>query len=89
VVFHLHFREAEPGGYRPQNFADPLNTFHEKAMPCRAAGNGCHFARVNCAGDGSPTTSAVVRRDGGEGLPAADLDADAATGRLAARCGYV
>jgi predicted amidohydrolase len=95
VVFHPHFHEAEPGGYRPTSFADPLNTFHEKAMLCRAAENGCYFASVNCASDGSPTTSAVVRPDGTvlawqpygeEGLLLAELDTAAATGLLAARC---
>ena len=95
VVFHPHFHEAEPGGYRPTTFGDPLNTFHEKAMLCRAAENSCYFASVNCAGEGSPTTSAVVRPDGTllawqpygvDGLLTADLDTDAATGLLAARC---
>ena len=95
VVFHPHFGEAEPGSYRPKSFADPLNTFHEKAMLCRAAENTCYFASVNCASDGSPTTSAVVRPDGTvlawqpygeEGLLVADIDTAAATGLLAARC---
>ena len=95
MVFHPHFHEAEPGGYRPKTFADPMNTFHEKAMLCRAAENSCYFASVNCASDGSPTTSAVVRPDGTvlawqpygeEGLLVADLDTAAATGLLAARC---
>ena len=95
VVFHPHFHEAEPGGHRPTAFADPRNTFHEKAMLCRAAENTCYFASVNCASDGSPTTSAVIRPDGSvlawhpygsEGLLVADLDTDAATGFLAARC---
>ena len=95
VVFHPHFHEAEPGGYQPSTFADPLNTFHEKAMLCRAAENGCYFASVNCASDGSPTTSAVVRPDGTvqawqpygrEGLLVADVDTAQATGILAARC---
>ncbi len=95
VVFHPHFHDAEPGAYRPTSFADPLNTFHEKAMLCRAAENSCWFASVNCALDGSPTTSAVVRPDGtvlrwqpyGEdGLLVADIDTAAATGLLAARC---
>ena len=95
VVFHPHFHEAEPGAYRPTTFADPLNTFHEKAMLCRAAENGCWFASVNCASDGSPSTSAVVRPDGTvlawqpygqEGLLLADLDTAAATGFLARRC---
>lgn len=95
VVFHPHFHEAEPGGYAPSTFADPANTFHEKAMLCRAAENTCYFASVNCASEGSPSSSAVVRPDGTlmcyqpygkEGLLIADLDLSAATGLLASRC---
>jgi predicted amidohydrolase len=94
VVFHPHFHEAEPGGYRPSSFADPANSFHEKAALCRAAENTCFFATVNYASVGSPTTSAVVRPDGtllcyqpyGErGLLIADIDIAEATGLLAAR----
>lgn len=95
LVFHPHFGEAEPGSYRPTTFGDPLNSFHEKAMLCRAAENTVYFASVNCAGEGSPTTSAVVAPDGSvvawqpygeEGLLVADIDTAAATGLLAARC---
>jgi predicted amidohydrolase len=95
IVFHPHFHEAEPGSYRPVRFADPANTFHEKAALCRAAENTYYFATVNCASPGSPTTSAVVRPDGTllsyqpygqEGLLIADLDLTAATGLLATRC---
>ena len=95
IVFHPHFHEAEPGGYVPSTFADPANTFHEKAVLCRAAENTCYFATVNVASAGSPTTSAVVRPDGTllcyqpygkEGLLIADIDIAAATGLLAARC---
>lgn len=94
VVFHPHFHEAESGSYRPVSFADPANSFHEKAALCRAAENTCYFATVNYASAGSPTTSAVVRPDGtvlcyqpyGEnGLLFADIDISAATGLLAAR----
>ncbi len=94
IVFHPHFHEAEPGGYAPTNFADPANTFHEKAALCRAAENTCYFATVNFASAGSPTTSAIVRPDGtlltfqpyGEpGLLMADIDLSAATGLLASR----
>jgi len=94
VVFHPHFHEAEPGSYRPTRFADPENSFHEKAALCRAAENTCFFAGVNYASAGSPTTSAVVRPDGtllchqpyGQaGLLMADLDLAEATGYLAAR----
>jgi predicted amidohydrolase len=94
VVFHPHFHEAEPGSYRPSTFADPANSFHEKAALCRAAENTCYFATVNYASEGSPTTSAIIRPDGAllcyqpygkEGLLVADVDLDAATGYLAAR----
>lgn len=95
VVFHPHLHQAEPGSYRPSTFADPANSFHEKAALCRAAENTCYFATVNYASDGSPTTSAVVNPDGvllayqpygQEGLLIADLDLSAATGLLASRC---
>jgi predicted amidohydrolase len=94
VVFHPHFHEAEPGSFRPETFAHPHNTFHEKAAICRAAENTCYFATVNYASDGSPTTSAIVNPDGTvpsfqpyghEGLLIGDIDLDAATGLLAAR----
>ena len=95
IVFHPHFHEAEPGGYVPSSFADPVNSFHEKAALCRAAENTCYFATVNCASEGSQTTSAVVRPDGTllsyqpygkHGLLIADIDITTATGLLAARC---
>lgn len=94
IVFHPHFHKAEPGGYAPTSFADPANTFHEKACLCRAAENTCYFATVNVASPGSPTTSAVVNPDGTlmsyqpygkEGLLIADIDLASATGLLAKR----
>ena len=93
-MFHPHFHEAEPGGYAPSSFADPANSFHEKAVLCRAAENSCYFATVNCASAGSPTTSAVAGPDGRllsyqpygkEGLLVTDIDLEQATGLLAAR----
>ncbi len=95
IVFHPHFGEAESDAYLPTTYADPANTFHEKAVLCRAAENTCYFATVNCASPGSPTTSAIARPDGtlliyqpyGEdGLLIAEIDITAATGQLAARC---
>jgi predicted amidohydrolase len=94
IVFHPHFHQAEPGSYRPSTFADPENSFHEKAALCRAAENTCYFAMANFASEGSPTTSAVVRPDGTlqayqpygqEGVLVVDVDLDTATGLLAAR----
>ena len=95
VVFHPHAHVAEPGSYRPSTFADPANTFHEKAVLCRAAENTCYVASVNCASEGSGTTSAIARPDGAlqafqpygqDGLLIADLDLSEATGLLASRC---
>ena len=94
LVLHPHYSEPEPGSFRPQAYADPRNTFHEAAALCRAAENTCWYASVNCAVDGSPTTSAIIRPDGsvlawqpyGEpGLLVADLDLDLATRALALR----
>jgi predicted amidohydrolase len=94
IVFHPHYHPPEPGAYRPTAFADPANTFHEKAMLCRAAENTCWFASVNYATEGSPTTSAIVTPDGAlyacqpygkEGLLVADVDPDIATRLLAKR----
>ena len=94
VVFHPHFHEAAPGSYAPSSFADPANSFHEKAALCRAAENTCYFATVNYAGVGAATTSAVVHPDGTllayqpygkEGLLVADIDISTATGLLASR----
>jgi predicted amidohydrolase len=92
VVFHPHLHEAD--GFTPKTFGDPANTFHEKAMLCRAAENTCYFASVNYASAGSQTTSAVARPDGTllgyqpydqEGLFLADLDLASATCELARR----
>ena len=95
IVFHPHYHPPEPGSFRPTTFADPANTFHEKAALCRAAENTCYFASVNFASAGSPTTSAIVNPDGTllayqpygvAGLLVADLDLSRATGLLASRC---
>ena len=94
IVFHPHFHEAEGDSFRPKSFADPANTFHEKAALCRAAENTCYFASVNFASAGSPTTSAIVSPDGTllcyqpygkEGLLVGDINPGAATRLLASR----
>ena len=94
LVFHPQFHEAQPGACEPSSYGDPRNSFHEKAVLCRAAENTCYFATVNYAEAGSPTTSAVARPDGTllcyqpygkDGLLIADIDIEEATGLLAAR----
>lgn len=94
IVFHPHYHWAEPSAYVPSKFADPQNTFHEKAILCRAAENTCYFASVNYAEKNSPTTSAIGRPDGTllkhqpygvEGLLVADIETAEATGLLAKR----
>lgn len=95
LVFHPYAAVAEPGSYRPMTFADPANTFHEKAILCRAAENTVFVAAANCASPGAPMTSVVANPDGTvlcwqpygqEGLLLADLDLTLATGLLAQRC---
>lgn len=94
VVFHPHYHWADADSYAPVTFADPANTFHEKAMLCRAAENTCYLASVNYASDRSPTTSSVISPDGAvltyqpygvAGLLLADIDPTRATGLLAHR----
>jgi predicted amidohydrolase len=94
LVFHPHFEIVEDVAYVPRMFADPGNSFHEKAMLCRAAENTCYFASVNCALKGATTTSAVIDTDGAlvthqpygkEGLLYADILVERATGFLAKR----
>lgn len=95
LVFHPHFHEAEGDSYRPTTFADPANTFHEKAVLCRAAENTCFVATVNYASEGSPTTSAIARPDGTllawqpygkPGVLVTEIDLTEATRLLASRC---
>jgi predicted amidohydrolase len=95
IVFHPHYHEADATSFVPQQFCDPLNSFHEKALLCRAAENSVFVAAVNCASAGSPTTSAVIRPDGSvqvwqpygvEGLLLTDVDLSLATRLLASRC---
>ena len=95
LVFLPHFHEAEAGSFRPTEFADPRNTFHEKAALCRAAENTIFVGMVNYAGEGSPSTSAFVRPDatlmsyepyGKAGLLIADLNLVEASRLLAIRC---
>jgi predicted amidohydrolase len=95
VVFHPYAYMPEPGHRRPARFADATNSFHEGAILCRAAENGCYVASVTCPGEAGTMTSAFVNPDGtvlchqpyGEaGLLVADLDLTAATGLLASRC---
>lgn len=95
IVFHPHAHIAEPGSYRPTAYCEPGNTFHEKALLCRAAENTCYIASVNAASEGCGTTSAVIRPDGtvecyqpygAEGVLIADIDLSLATGWYASRC---
>jgi predicted amidohydrolase len=94
LVFHPHYSQAEPSGWKPGGYAEAGNSFHEAAARCRAAENTCWYATVNCAGIDSPTTSAVIAPDGSvlawkphgqAGLLLADFDPAVATRALALR----
>ena len=94
VVFHPHFEIVVDDQFRPARFADPANSFHEKAALCRAAENTCYFATVNCALQGAATTSALIDPDGvlvahqpygKEGILYGEINTEKATGLLAKR----
>lgn len=94
VVFHPHYSTREDGGHRPTTYAEQGNSFHEKAMFCRAAENTCFIATVNYATEGSLTPSAVIdpqgelltyQSYGKAGILYADIDTSQATGYLAKR----
>ena len=83
IVFHPNFLEASSAP-----------TFHQHAIPCRAAENTIYFATINYASPNSLTTSALARPDGSiqahhphgqEGLLIADIDLTQATALLAKR----
>jgi predicted amidohydrolase len=94
LVVHPHYSWAEPGAHVPRVFAEPANSFHEKAALCRAAENTVWFATVNYAEHHAPTTSAIIDPDGAvlawqpygqEGLLFGDIDVERGTGFLAKR----
>ncbi len=94
VVFHPHTELVVDRLYRPTGFADPQNSFHEKAALCRAAENTCYFATVNNAFPGASTTSAIISPTGSllnhqpygqHGVLIGDIDIAEATGFLASR----
>jgi predicted amidohydrolase len=95
LVLHPHFAWHEDGDFVPTSFGDARNTFHEKAMLCRAAENTIWVATINYATEGMPTATAVIRPDGTllahqpygkAGVLLADLDLSLATRLLALRC---
>jgi predicted amidohydrolase len=97
LVVHLQFNEGVPGARSPQQYGEADNSFHEKAVLCRAAENSIWFATVNYASEGSSTTSAVASPDGTlfawqlygvSSLLVVDLELEAASGLLAKRCKY-
>jgi len=94
LVFHPHYHKWMPGDHKPTTYGEAANTFHEKALMCRAAENTCFVATVNYASEHSPTTSAVINPDGTvlsyqpygvAGVHYADLDLSQATRLLANR----
>ncbi len=85
VVFHPQFHEAERGSYRPKTYGDPANSFHEKAVLCRAAENSCYFATVELCQRG--VTDHLGRR--GARRDAAELPAVRAGGVAHRRPGPV
>jgi predicted amidohydrolase len=94
VVFHPHYVFSEPGARRSRRWCDPDNSYHERAISCRALENNVYMASCNfaLANQGAatcfvgPEGDLVARLgDGITGLLIADLDLDRATRLLATR----
>lgn len=94
IVFMPHLGMPTGWDEPPHVWADPRNSFHEKAAMCRAAENTIYIAAVNYALADSETTSAVINPDGTllahqpygvPGILVVDIDLAKATGLLARR----
>jgi predicted amidohydrolase len=94
VVFHPHYVTAEPGSVPPTTWCSPGNSYHERAVSCRALENTIYVASCNVAGPDQGSATCVVDPDGnlvdrlpygGAGLLVVDVELDRATGLLARR----
>ncbi len=93
VIFAPHFVTTEDGTL-PARWCDPANTYHEKALLCRALENTVFVAAADVAGPDQGSVTGIIAPDGrlvasvpyGEvGVVAADLDLDLADRSLALR----
>ena len=64
VVFHPHYVGDNSESRRPDGWCDPANTYHEKAMLCRALENDVYLASCNHALSNQPSATCLIDPDG-------------------------
>jgi predicted amidohydrolase len=93
IVFVPHFVTTEDGTL-PERWCDAANTYHEKALMCRALENTVYVASSNVAGADQGSASCIVAPDGSlvaqvpygrVGVAVADVELELADGLLARR----
>lgn len=93
VVFAPHYVTTDDGSL-PHRWCDASNTYHEKALLCRALENTVFVAAANVATPEQGSISGIIAPDGRlvaslpysqVGVVAADIELDEATRRLALR----
>ena len=93
VIFAPHYVTTDDGSL-PHRWCDATNTYHEKALLCRALESTVFVAAANVAGSDQGSISGIVAPDGqlvasllyGQvGVVAADIELDEATRELALR----
>lgn len=94
VVFHPHFEGSSTPGSPPRQWCDPGNSYHEKAVVCRAVENAVYVASCNYALADQRSATCVVDPEGGlagrlgygeAGVLAQDIDLARATREIALR----
>jgi predicted amidohydrolase len=93
VIFAPHYVTTDDGSL-PRRWCDASNTYHEKALLCRALENTVYVAAANVATPDQGSISGIIAPDGrlvaslpyGQvGVVSADIEPDEATRRLALR----
>lgn len=93
VIFAPHFVTTDDGSL-PARWCDASNSYHEKALLCRALENTVYLAQANAASPDQGSITGVIAPDGtllasvdyGQvGVATADIDPDLATRQLALR----
>lgn len=93
VIFAPHYVTTADGSL-PHRWCDAANTYHEKALMCRALENTVYLAAANVAGPDQGSITGIIAPDGrlvaslpyGQiGVVTAEIDLDEATRELALR----
>jgi len=94
IVFHPHLAGSDREGVTRKEWGERGAPYYEQAMAMRSRENTIYFASANCAFRFAESASSVITPNGDcqahlaygeEGVLAADVDLDDATGLLATR----